>query len=68
MPFSQFTTTPGDLAAIFSLSNREIASISLVAAPEGAVEFRQYSRQHGHVFSEVRRYDIFFLCLVALMP
>jgi len=53
IPFSQFSTTPGDQAAIFSLSNREIASISLVTAPEGAVEYRQYSRQHGHVFSEV---------------
>ena len=53
IPYSQFTTTPGDTAAIFSLSNREIASISMVAAPEGAVEYRQYSRQHGHVFSEV---------------
>ena len=53
VPFSQFSTTPGDPAAIFSLSNREIASIKMVAAPEGAVEYRQYSRQHGHVFSEV---------------
>merc|ERR1712241_1361166 len=53
VPFSQFSTRPGDQAAIFSLSNREIASISLVTAPEGAVEYRQYSRQHGHVFSEV---------------
>merc|ERR1719251_525879 len=55
IPFSQFSTTPGDQAAIFSLSNREIASISLVTAPEGAVEYRQYSRQHGHFFFKKKK-------------
>ena len=45
VPFSQFSTRPGDPAAIFSLSNREIASIKIVAAPQGAVEYREYSRQ-----------------------
>merc|ERR1719210_1280414 len=53
IPFSDFSTTPGDSPAIFSLSNQVIASISLVGAPEGSVEYRMYMRQHGHVFSEV---------------
>jgi len=53
IPFGQFSTKPGDSPAIFSLSNQVIASISLVGAPEGSVEYRMYMRQHGHVFSEV---------------
>ena len=45
IPFSQFSTKPGDSPAIFSLSNQVIASISLVGAPEGSVEYRMYMRE-----------------------
>ena len=53
LELSRFSTTPGDSAAMFSLSSRDILAISMVAAPVGAVEYRTYMRQRGHVFTYV---------------
>lgn len=53
LELSRFSTNPGDSAAMFSLSSRDILAISMMAAPVGAVEYRTYMRQHGHVFTYV---------------
>jgi len=53
LPFSQFSTTPGEPNAVFSLSSAEILTIKLLEQPEGTVEYRHYVRYHRHVFSHV---------------
>jgi len=53
LPFSQFSTTPGEANAVFSLSSADILTIKLLEQPDSKVEFRHYVRYHGHVFSHV---------------
>ena len=47
------STTPGEDQSVFSMSSKDITRIALVQQPEGKVEFRNYMRTHGHVFSHV---------------
>lgn len=53
VPFSQFSTSPGELNSVFTLSSANILTITLVEQPVDTVEYRIYLREHGHVFSHV---------------
>jgi len=53
VPFSQFSTSPGESNSVFTLSSANILTITLVEQPVDTVEYRIYLREHGHVFSHV---------------
>jgi len=53
VPFSQFSTSPGESNSVFTLSSANILTITLVEQPVDTVEYRIYVREHGHVFSHV---------------
>jgi len=53
VPFSQFSTSPGESNSVFTLSSANILTITLVEQPVETVEYRIYVREHGHVFSHV---------------
>jgi len=50
---ASFSTNPGEPNSVFSLSNHDLVSISLVEQPMIMSDFRDYMRTHGHVFSHV---------------
>jgi len=52
-PLSSFSTTPGDPNSVYSLSNHNLVSVSLVDQPMILSDFRNYMRSHGHVFTHV---------------
>jgi len=46
-----FSVSPGGDPAIFSLSSSDISTITLMSQPEGLVEYQNYMRVNGYVFS-----------------
>jgi len=49
---NDFSTTPGDDPAIFSLNSIDISTIEIVWQPAGYVEYNDYMRTNGHVFTQ----------------
>ena len=51
--YNLFSTTPGEPNSVFSLSNHDLVSVSLLEQPMIMSDFRDYTRTHGHVFTYV---------------